>query len=109
MSHYGENRAEGEGPTGKHKGVSWGGVFMLSMCVGDNRVHSLDIFLSNMVWICGSLDCRIVTFFIQCIIKCIVHTVKTNPLYYIQYSPPIWPCLCYTRSREPAVDLEVGV
>ena len=109
MSHYGETRAEGAGATGKHKGVSWGGVFMLSMRVGDNRVHSLEIFLSNMVWICGSLDCRIVTFFIQCIIKCIIHTVKTNPLYYIQYSPPIWLCLCYTRSREPAVDLEVGV
>ena len=82
MSHYGENQAKGEGPTGKHKGVSWGGVFMLGMCVEDNRVHSLDIFHSNTDWICGILDCRIVIFFIQCIIKCIIHTVKTHPLLY---------------------------
>ena len=47
------NQRGGKGPTGKGKGASWGGVFVLGPRLGDNMTNSLDNHISppHMVWI----------------------------------------------------------
>ena len=49
-----EIEREGKGSAGKRKGASWGGVFVLGLCVGDNTRNSSDNHISppymGLIW-----------------------------------------------------------